>query len=79
MRDQLQQLLTDYINEVGHFGDEGYHDYASVVLNELKENLGLINEDTKDSCMKVITEFQDNKPEHKELLTDFLTYLKYRK
>ena len=59
---------------MGHFGTEKHHEDAHEVLNELKTQLDSLQEGSKDSFVNTIQEFKKSKPEHKELLDDFILY-----
>lgn len=79
MKDKLTQKITEYIEESGHYGGEEQHETTKVVLSELKESLGLLTEDTHEGCKRVLNEFTQSHPDHKEMLKDFLKYTKYAK
>ena len=79
MKDKLIKVIDEYINEIGNYGKEEHHNIAKTILAELKSNLSIITEDTNESCKHTLDEFQKSHSDNKELLTDFLKYVKYSK
>ena len=79
MKDKLLKVIDEYIDDVGNYGEEAHHEIAKTILHELKENLSMITEDTNESCKRTLDEFQKSHSNNKELLTDFLKYVKHSK
>jgi hypothetical protein len=76
MKNKISLLLDQYLEDVGHYGEEEDVE-KSLILNELKTRISSLHEGSREECANIIREFQESRPEHKELLTDFLTYIKY--
>jgi len=71
-KDKINEYITLYLNDLSDYGDDGEHELAESILNPFKST---IYESEKD-VYGLLKETAKNSPEHKQIVVEFLEYLK---
>ena len=69
-KDNLLEYITLYLNDVSDYGEDGEHELAESILS----SFNTIDE-AEENLYETIKSAAKTSPEHKQIVTEFLSYL----
>jgi hypothetical protein len=71
-KDKINEYITLYLNDLSDYGDDGEHELAESILNPFKSTI----DESEEDVYGLLKETAKNSPEHKQIVVEFLEYLK---